>query len=86
MRHAYPDADGWVEISYELHGDRLVIVVTDEGRGFDPADEAEVDDLENLTEGGLGIAIIRSIADEFELGKGPSGRGSRLRFVKVLTA
>jgi serine/threonine-protein kinase RsbW len=86
VRHAYPDADGWVEISYELGGDRLVIVVTDEGRGFDAADEAEVDDLENLTEGGLGIAIIRSIADEFELGKGPSGRGSRLRFVKVLTA
>jgi serine/threonine-protein kinase RsbW len=86
VRHAYPDTDGSVEIAYELHGDRLVIVVTDEGRGFDPADEAEADDLENLTEGGLGIAIIRTIADEFELGKGPSGRGSRLRFVKVLTA
>jgi serine/threonine-protein kinase RsbW len=85
VRHAYPDADGWVEISYELHGDRLVIVVTDEGAGFDAADEAEVGDLENLTEGGLGIAIIRSIADEFELGKGPDGRGSRLRFVKVLS-
>ena len=85
VRHAYPDTDGSVEISYQLQADRLVIVVTDEGRGFDPADEAEVDDLENLTEGGLGIAIIRTIADEFELGKGPSGRGSRIRFVKVLS-
>ena len=85
VRHAYPDADGWVEIAYELHGDRLVIVVTDEGKGFDPADTAEVDDLETLTEGGLGIAIIRSIADEFELGKGPNGKGSRLRFVKILS-
>jgi serine/threonine-protein kinase RsbW len=85
VRHAYPDTEGWVEIAYELRSDRLVIVVTDEGAGFDPADEAEVGDLENLTEGGLGIAIIRSIADEFELGKGPDGRGSRLRFVKVLS-
>jgi serine/threonine-protein kinase RsbW len=85
VRHAYPNTDGWVEIEYELHGDRLVIVVTDEGEGFDPADAAEVDDLENLTEGGLGIAIIRSIADEFEFGKGPGGKGSQLRFVKILS-
>jgi serine/threonine-protein kinase RsbW len=86
VRHAYPDAEGWVEISYELQGDRLVIMVTDEGEGFDAAESAEVDDLENLTEGGLGIAIIRSIADEFELGKGPGGKGSQLRFVKLLAA
>src|SRR6266850_2453064 len=38
VRHAYPDSNGWVEICYELQGDRLVIVVTDEGRGFDAAD------------------------------------------------
>lgn len=85
VRHAYPGADGSVEITYELHGDRLVIEVADEGAGFDPADESGNGDLENLTEGGLGIAIIRSIADEFELGKGPGGKGSRLRFVKVLS-
>jgi Anti-sigma regulatory factor (Ser/Thr protein kinase) len=86
VRHAYPGADGTVEITYELHGDRLVIEVTDEGEGFDPADESGNGDLENLTEGGLGIAIIRSIADEFELATGPGGRGARLRFVKVLSA
>ena len=40
---------------------------------------------ENLTEGGLGIAIIRAIADEFALTRGPQGRGSRLRFAKLLT-
>jgi serine/threonine-protein kinase RsbW len=85
VRHAYPDAEGCVEIAYELLDDRLVIVVTDEGEGFDPADAAEVGDLENLTEGGLGIAIIRAVADEFELGKGPEGKGSRLRFVKILS-
>jgi serine/threonine-protein kinase RsbW len=86
VRHAYPGADGSVEIAYELHGDRLVIEVTDEGEGFEHTDASADGDLENLTEGGLGIAIIRAIADEFELGKGPGGRGARLRFVKVLTA
>ena len=37
-----------------------------------------------LSEGGLGIAIIRSIADEVEIDGGPDGKGSRLRFVKLL--
>ncbi len=86
VRHAYSDDGGSVEISYELYDDRLAIEVNDEGGGFDPSEDGDPGDLETLTEGGLGIAIIRAIADEFALGRGPEGRGSRLRFVKVLTA
>ena len=37
---------------------------------------------DELSEGGLGIAIIRAIADEVEIGAQPGGKGSRLRFVK----
>lgn len=84
VRHAYAaDHDtGVVEISYELRSDRLVIEVADEGEGFDP-DEAH-GPPEELSEGGLGIAIIRAIADEVEIGKQPGGKGSRLRFEKEL--
>jgi serine/threonine-protein kinase RsbW len=83
VRHAYGDKDaGVVDISYQLFSDRLVIEVTDEGEGFDPA-EAEGDGAE-LSEGGLGIAIIRAIADEVEFGVQPGGKGSRLRFEKAL--
>jgi serine/threonine-protein kinase RsbW len=85
VRHAYPDGDGCVEIRYELRGDRLTIEVSDDGTGFDHTGEASLDGLGDLTEGGLGIAIIRSIADELELGRGDDGRGSRLRFVKTLS-
>ena len=86
VRHAYSgDVEtGVVEISYELRADRLVIEVTDDGEGFNP--EETDGPPEELSEGGLGIAIIRSIADEFVLTRGPEGRGSRLRFAKVLTA
>ena len=52
-------------------------------RGFDPD---EVEESGELTEGGLGIAIIRALVDEFEVGERADGRGSRLRFVKFLTA
>jgi serine/threonine-protein kinase RsbW len=83
IRHAYgSDEDGHVQIAYELGPDRISIEVVDDGEGFDPSTEGESEG--DLTEGGLGIAIIRSIADEFELESSLGSRGSRLRFVKVL--
>jgi serine/threonine-protein kinase RsbW len=84
VRHAYANGDGTVDIRYELHPDRLVIEVADDGTGFDPAVPGGEGLGEELAEGGLGIAIIRSIADDVEIGTGADGRGSRLRFVKVL--
>ena len=84
VRHAYGDGDGLVEILYELHHDRLVVEVSDQGEGFEPRVEARsADDQEELAEGGLGIAIIEALSDEFEIREGDRG-GSRLRFVKRL--
>jgi serine/threonine-protein kinase RsbW len=84
VRHAYTGDDeaGVVEISYELRSDRLVIEVSDEGEGFNPDEAGGAP--EELSEGGLGIAIIRAIADEVEIGTQPGGKGSRLRFEKEL--
>ena len=72
-----------VRHAYELYPYRLGIQVVDDGDGFDP-DAAPVFDGQELSEGGLGIAIIRTIADEFEIESKPGSRGSRLRFVKFL--
>ena len=84
VRHAYGDGEGHVEISFELREDRLVVEVSDDGGGFEPsAGTGNGAPDPELSEGGLGIAIIRSIADELEIGAGPHG-GSRLRFTKLL--
>jgi len=84
VRHAYRDGSaGLVEISYEILPDRLVIEVTDDGGGFDPT--AAVGPTDELSEGGLGIAIIRAVADAVEIGARPGGKGSRLRFEKALS-
>ncbi|HEV7641736.1 MAG TPA: ATP-binding protein, partial [Gaiellaceae bacterium] len=84
VRHAYgPDGGGHVEVTYDLRPDKLAIEVLDDGEGFDP-EEAPSFQGEELSEGGLGIAIIRSIADEFEIESAPGQRGSRLRFAKHL--
>ena len=83
VRHAYSEGrSGTVEIVYQIEPDRLVVEVTDEGAGFRP-EESGRDGNGDLSEGGLGIAIIRAVADEVEIGEREAG-GSRLRFVKFL--
>jgi serine/threonine-protein kinase RsbW len=85
IRHAYGDQDGSVEVVYELHPDRLVVEVCDDGPGFSVPEPTLIGE-DGLNEGGLGIAIIRELADELELGPGESGQGSRLRLVKFIQA
>jgi serine/threonine-protein kinase RsbW len=83
IRHAYDGGrDGAVEIRYELASDRLAVEVSDDGGGFD----AEVLEIESglLDEGGLGIAIIRALTDDFSIGPRSGGSGSCLRFTKTL--
>jgi serine/threonine-protein kinase RsbW len=82
VRHAYGDGEGVVQIVYELHPDKLVVEVADDGEGFEPpAVRAEAAAEDELSEGGLGIAIIRAVADELEIRERAQG-GSSLRFVK----
>ena len=83
VKHAYGrNGVGSVDIVYELLADRLAVEVGDAGTGFDPnGGPANGDD--ELEEGGLGIAIIRALTDEVEIGEREGG-GSRLRFVKLL--
>ena len=84
VRHAYRDGrNGVVEIRYDLAPDRITIEVSDDGIGFEGRLEG-VDD--ELSEGGLGIAIIKALSEEFEVGERADGAGVRLRFVKRLAA
>ena len=76
LRRASPESDATVEIHYELHEDRLVVELTDEGEGF------VVEEVPPLSEPAVGLAIIRALADELEVGPRVDGDGSRLRFVK----
>ena len=84
IRHAYADGrEGFVEILYQLEEGRLDVEVADDGAGFDP--ERLAADIRDVDEGGLGIAIIRALTDELELGRRVGAAGSRLRFTKYLS-
>jgi serine/threonine-protein kinase RsbW len=82
VKHAYEDGSGSVDIVYELHSDRLAVEIGDAGTGFEPR-AAAGNGVDELEEGGLGIAIIRALTDEVEIAEREGG-GSRLRFVKLL--
>jgi serine/threonine-protein kinase RsbW len=83
VRHAYHEGrEGIVEIRYALDHDRIDVEVADDGAGFDPAVVEAA--LGAFDEGGLGIAIIRAVTDELDIGARADGQGSRLRFTKFL--
>lgn len=83
VKHAYAEGgEGTVDIVYELRPDRLAVEVGDAGPGFEPHD-GDGADGDELSEGGLGIEIIRAVTDEVEITERDGG-GSRLRFVKFL--
>ncbi len=83
VRHAYNGTRGSVQILYELHADRLVVEVTDDGKGFEPPVDPGATTNGVDGEGGLGLAIIDALADELEIRERGQG-GSSLRFVKLL--
>lgn len=89
IRHAYGDADGRVLLSFTVTDERIMVEVRDEGAGFvEEADErADLSAIEavNLSEGGMGISIIRAVVDEFRLERCPEG-GSMLTITKLADA
>ena len=83
-RHAYEDGQGDVTIQLTLSDDQqLEVVVEDDGPGFESESVAEWR-AEELGEDGMGLAIIRAIAEDVEIGPRESGSGTRLRFTRSL--
>jgi serine/threonine-protein kinase RsbW len=83
-RHAYGDAGGYVTVHLSLgENDVLEIVVEDEGPGFDEGAVSEWDARE-LGEDGMGLTIIRAVAEDVEIGPRENGTGTRIRFTRSL--
>ncbi len=88
VRHAYDERSGHVEVSFELYDDRIAIEVRDAGTG--PGISQDEDKVTSAPtgisdEGGLGLALIKMLSDEFTIGGSSVGGGTTARFVKYLT-
>lgn len=88
IRHAYDHDNGQVRLTFAALDDRVVLMIRDEGGGFH---EDDVDCPEcsavgvDLTEGGMGISIIRAVVDQFSL-QHPHGGGTVLTLAKLYDA
>ncbi len=68
--HAYPDADGDLQVAADLDGDVVEVRVRDNGRGITPRVDSP-----GL---GVGLPVMAAIADSIELGKA-NGSGTEVR-------
>lgn len=83
VRHAYVDGeDGPVLVSFVVRGERLDVIVEDQGTGMQPAIADQV--AEPSLESGMGMTIIEAIVDELDVGRGSDGRGTVVRMTKYL--
>lgn len=83
VRHAYDEGEGTVTVELVAAGDRLEMVVEDEGEGVDAS--AVPDFLaEDRPEGGMGMAIMRAVVDELDIRNGADGKGTVVHMTKYL--
>lgn len=85
IEHAYEGRDdARVELSVVHEGDNFTIVISHDGRGFDPASQPEVDLKQHIAErrvGGLGLFLMKKLMDEVEYTTDAEGRRT-IRLVK----
>ena len=87
VRHAYMENNGRVSVTYVVDADRFDMIVEDDGAGLEavPATADAVvatADLREPAAQGMGMAIIRAVVDELEVGDGSAGTGTRVRMTK----
>ncbi|HJS48807.1 MAG TPA: ATP-binding protein [Gaiellaceae bacterium] len=85
VRHAYKDDEGTVTVVFVVTGDRLDMIVEDQGIGPDALESEPVrEPFSAPIESGMGMPIIRAIVDELEVARGADGQGTVLRMTKYL--
>jgi serine/threonine-protein kinase RsbW len=83
VRHAYPDGTGEVTVAFVVRNDALEMTVEDRGAGIG-ATQVPDGPVVGPVDGGMGLAIMRTIVDELDVQGGPDGRGTVVRMTKRL--
>ncbi len=78
IQYAYSAGAGSIVVRYRVTGDAVELEVEDDGAGFDPTDPGA---SENDGGQGMGLMIIRELADEALFESDPSG--SRIAFSRA---
>ena len=82
VQHAQPGDAGVVTVRFMVSDDAIEIRVEDDGPGMDAAPAPVLSEGE-LSESGMGLAIIHALVDRVEIGPGQSGRGTVVRMRRI---
>lgn len=87
IKHAYErEGEDHIGIIIKIDYQKLTIMITDQGKGFDPKQikRPKMDEyLAELRVGGLGIYLMKALMDEVDYSIQP-GVGNKVRMVKYL--
>jgi len=78
VRHANPTDDGHVSVRYVVDDEAIEIRVEDNGPGMQTPPAATFPDAE-LSESGMGLAIIHALVDEVDISPATTGSGTVVR-------
>jgi serine/threonine-protein kinase RsbW len=85
VKHAYAGGAGDVDVVFAVDDNRLLMTVSDSGRGLRLPDSVDLDAApDGPLESGMGMPIIRAIVDELAVEPGADGRGTVVSMVKYL--
>ena len=87
IKHAYANnSNQMIEVSIKIDQKKLIIIVADKGKGFNP-DEIKLPDLNKSIKegrkGGLGLCLIKTLMDkvEFEIKPGLKNQVKMIKYI-----
>jgi serine/threonine-protein kinase RsbW len=82
VQHAQPGEGGMVTVRFTIDDDAIEISVEDDGPGMDTASVPALPDGD-VSESGMGLAIIHALVDRVEIGPGDGGHGTLVRMRRL---
>ena len=87
IKHAYANnSNQMIEVSIKVDQKKLIIIVADKGKGFDP-EKIKLPDLNESIKkgrkGGLGLCLIKTLMDkvEFEIKPGSKNQVKMIKYI-----
>lgn len=84
--HGYEDGLGYIEVSASIYPQKLVIEISDKGRGIDDVDKARqplYTSKPELERSGMGFTVMETFMDEVEVVSGVN-QGTKVKMVKYI--